>query len=353
MEAEWIKNMIHNVNKTDKIKYHICICIMIILLIISITASLVLGQYNISIPDVCKSLSNIIFKTNFIVDATSEKVIELIRLPRTIAAFIVGSCLAMSGSTFQSTFNNKLVSPDVLGVSAGACVGAAISILLNVSSYFIGIFAFIFGIISVFLALLLPKLFRNSRTIALVLSGIIVGSLMNSIIGLIKFVADNEEKLAEITFWIMGELSGVSYANIFTVLPIYIIALTGIMLLRWKINVLSLGEDEAISVGLNYKFYRFLVIIFSTCLTAASVSLSGNVGWVGLVVPHISRALVGGDNRYSIPISFIFGGIFMILVDLVARNLSVNEIPLSIITGLLGTFIYTIVLIRKGSDINE
>ena len=340
-------------NKTDKMKYYRWLCITGIVLVMAVLSSLVFGQYYISVSDVCKALSNMIFHTNFELDMTAEKVVQLIRLPRTIAAFIVGSCLAMSGSVFQSTFQNKLVSPDVLGVSAGASVGAATAILWDVNSYFVGVFAFLAGIISVFLALLLPKMFRNSRTIALILSGIIIGSFMNSVIGYIKFVADDEEKLAEITFWMMGELSGVSYQDIVTILPIYFIALIGILCLRWKINVLSLGEVEATSIGSNYKRDRFLVIIFSTCLTAASVSLSGNVGWIGLVVPHISRALIGGDNRYSIPISFLFGGIFMVLVDLIARNLSVNEVPLSIITGFIGTGIYTLILIVKGRTIYE
>ena len=176
---------------------------------------------------------------------------------------------------------------------------------------------------------------------------------MDSIIGLIKFMADKEEKLAEITFWIMGELAGVSNAKIVTVLPIYIISIVGVFLLRWKLNVLSLGEEEARTVGLDYRLYRFAIIIFSTLLTAASVSICGNVGWVGLVIPHIVRVIVGADNRFSMPIAFVFGGTFMILVDMLSRNLSLNEIPLSIITGIIGTVIYAVVLIRGGREVHE
>jgi iron complex transport system permease protein len=277
----------------------------------------------------------------------------LIRFPRTIAAFIVGSSLAVSGCTFQSTFNNKLVSPDVLGVSSGACVGAAVSILLGVNSYFVGVFAFFTGLIAVSISLLLPKLFKSEKTVTLVLSGIIVSSLMNSIIGIIKFLADKDNKLGEITFWMMGSIAGITSKELATSFPIYIVSMVGVFLLRWKINIISLGEYEAKNLGLNYGLYRLATVLFATCLTAVSVSLSGNVGWVGLVVPHISRGLVGGDNRYAIPVSCLFGGTFMIIVDLISRNFSVNEIPLSIITGLIGTVIYTYVLIKKGRELND
>lgn len=353
MAPGWIKNITTRRSRTDREKFTFCLALNLSALVAAVLLSLTQGQYGVSVTDVWKVLCNFLFRTSFDVPQNAVNVVGLIRLPRTAAAFIVGSCLSVAGNTFQSTFNNQLVSPDVLGVSAGACVGAAVAILIGVSSYLIGVFAFFTGIAAVLLSLLLPRLFRSNKTVTLVLSGIIVGSLMNSIIGLIKFVSDREEKLSEITFWIMGALSGMSAAKIYTVLPIYLTAAVGIFCLRWKINVLSLGEDEAQTLGLNYRMYRLLVIVFSTLLTAVSVSLSGNVGWIGLVVPHISRAIVGGDNCYAIPISFLFGGSFMILVDMLARNLSVDEIPLSIITGLIGTVIYSIVLIRRGRDIHE
>lgn len=340
-------------NRTDRERFLLCLAVNLAVLALAIFLSLTWGQYHVSFPDVWKVLGSLLLRKTARVPQGTANVVGLIRLPRTVAAFIVGSCLSTAGNAFQSTFQNRLVSPDVLGVSAGACVGAALSILLGVNSYLTGVFAFLSGIAAVFLALLLPKLFRSNKTITLVLSGIIVGSLMDSILGLIKFVSDREDKLAEITFWIMGGLSGMSAEKICTVLPIYIAAAVGIFCLRWKINVLALGEEEARTLGLHYRLYRLLVIGFSTLLTAVSVSLSGNVGWVGLVVPHISRALVGGDNRFAIPISFLFGGSFMIFVDMLARNLSVDEIPLSIITGLIGTVIYSAVLIRRGGEFHE
>lgn len=345
--------MIIELNDKDRIRYIITTIILIVVLIVTILFSIMVGQYDMTILDILQALSNIIFQTTFDINPTNEKVIQFIRLPRTIAAFVVGSCLAVSGGTFQSMFNNKLVSPDVLGVSAGSCVGAAIAILLGINSYFVGICAFFSGLCSVFLALLLPKLFKSNKTVTLVLSGIIVGSLMNSLIGLIKFLADKDEKLADITFWMMGSLAGITFKEIITALPIYLIAIVSLFLLRWKVNIVSLGEIEAKNLGENYTLYRLLIIMFATCLTAVSVSLSGNVGWIGLVVPHISRSLVGGDNRYVMPVSCLFGGTFMLMVDIISRNLSVNEIPLSIITGLVGTGIYTMVLIKKGRELND
>lgn len=345
--------MIIELNDKDRIRYIITTIILIVVLIVTILFSIMVGQYDMTILDILQALSNIIFQTTFDINPTNEKVIQFIRLPRTIAAFVVGSCLAVSGGTFQSTFNNKLVSPDVLGVSAGSCVGAAIAILLGINSYFVGICAFFSGLCSVFLALLLPKLFKSNKTVTLVLSGIIVSSLMNSLIGLIKFLADKDEKLADITFWMMGSLAGITFKEIITALPIYLIAIVSLFLLRWKVNIVSLGEIEAKNLGENYTLYRLLIIMFATCLTAVSVSLSGNVGWIGLVVPHISRSLVGGDNRYVMPVSCLFGGTFMLMVDIISRNISVNEIPLSIITGLVGTGIYTVVLIKKGRELND
>ena len=341
------------INKREKKRYYILLAISLAGTFVVFVISITIGQYNISLRDFFLSMGNILFGMETDVSQNDINVISLIRIPRTIAAFIVGSSLAISGCSFQSMFNNPLVSPDMLGVSAGACVGAAISILLGASSGLIGISAFAAGLVSVIIALLLPKLFRSNRTVTLVLSGIIVGSLMNSIIGLIKFLADKNEKLAEITFWIMGQLRGVTYNDILSVLPIYLIAVIGIMLLRWKINILSLGQNEAKSLGLKYTRYRFLVVAFSTLLTASAVSISGNVGWIGLVVPHISRAIVGSDNRYAIPISGIFGGTFLMLVDLLARNVSISEIPLSIITGLIGSVIYAIVLVKRGNSLYD
>lgn len=281
------------------------------------------------------------------------RILQNIRIPRACASFLVGACLAVSGLVYQTTFNNKLVSPDILGVGSGCCVGAGIAILFGMSAIMIRTLAFVFGFLAVLVAILLPKLFRNHSALTLVLSGIIVGSFMDSVLALIKYVADKQEKLADIVFWIMGSLVGiqmdeVGYSFIISLTPFVVL-----LFMAWRINVISLGVEEAHSLGINYKLNRMIIIACATLLTANCVSISGNVGWVGLVMPHIARSFVGDDVRVSLPVSAVSGGLFLMIVDTLSRLVSVNEVPLSIITGFVGAVIYTIVLIKRGRYINE
>lgn len=281
------------------------------------------------------------------------KILNNIRIPRACASFLVGACLSVSGLVYQTTFNNKLVSPDILGVSSGCCVGAGIAILLGMPAGIIRIMAFAFGFVSVLIAVTLPRLFRSHSALMLVLSGIIVGSFMDSILALIKYTADKSDKLADIVFWIMGSLVGVQYNDIFNSVIICIVPFFVLIFMGWRINVISLGSEESESLGINYKRTRLLIIACATLLTANCVSISGSVGWIGLVIPHISRAFVGDDARVSLPVSAVCGGLFLMIIDTLSRIVSVNEIPLSIITGFVGTLIYTIVLVRRGRFINE
>lgn len=281
------------------------------------------------------------------------RILYYIRIPRACASFVIGAGLSVSGIVYQSVFNNKLVSPGVLGVSSGCCVGAAVAIFLNMSAAAIKISAFIFGTCSVFLAVLLPKLFKNRSVLTLVLSGIIISSLMDSVLALIKYAADRQEKLADIIFWIMGCLAGIQLDEVFNSFMLSLIPFAVLIIMGRHINVISLGAEEAQSLGLDYKKNRLIIIACATLLTSNCVSVSGNVGWVGLVIPHIARAFVGEDSRKSIPVSALCGGLFLLIVDTLSRLISINEIPLSIITGFLGALIYTIVLIRKGRYIDE
>ena len=239
------------------------------------------------------------------------RILHNIRIPRSLASFMVGACLSVAGLVYQTTFNNKLVSPDILGVSSGC------------------------------------------SALTLVLSGIIVGSFMDSVLAIIKYIADRNDKLADIVFWIMGSLAGIQMDEVLSSTLINIVPLVVLLFMGWRINVVSLGMEEAQSLGVNYKRDRLIIIACSTLLTANCVSISGNVGWVGLVIPHIARALVGDDSRISIPTAALAGGLFLMSVDILSRLVSVNEIPLSIITGLIGAVIYTIVLARRERYLNE
>ena len=345
--------MIEKLNEQYNKKYLVVLTSTIVLAIVTFVLSLMIGQYGLmSLSDLTHVLLNDFGGKNT-VSGSYANVINYIRLPRAIAAFLVGGSLSISGVVYQNTFNNKLISPDILGVSAGACVGAGIAILMGLNATWISMVAFIVGFASVVLALLLPKLFRNTSNIALVLSGIIVGAFMNSIIGLLKYMADGEEKLAAITYWIMGSITGISLKEIVFVLPMIIVPTIVLILMSHRIDVISLGQDEASSLGINFQRNRLLIIICSTMLTAASVSISGNVGWVGLVIPHISRSIVGNRAKAVLPLSFLSGGTFMMIVDTLSRNLAKDDIPLSIITGIFGAVIYSAVLIKRGQAINE
>lgn len=281
------------------------------------------------------------------------KILMNIRIPRSLASYMVGACLSIAGLVYQTTFNNKLVSPDILGVSSGCCVGAGIAILLGMSAGMIRIMAFIFGFMAVSIAIFLPKLFRNHSALTLVLSGIIVGSFMDSILAIIKYIADHREKLADIVFWIMGSMAGIQMDEVLISAAINVLPFAVLLIMGWRINVVSLGMEEAQSLGINYRRDRLIIIACSTLLTANCVSISGNVGWVGLVIPHMARAFVGDDARLAIPATALSGGLFLMIMDILSRLVSVNEIPLSIITGFIGAIIYTIVLARKGRYLND
>ena len=281
------------------------------------------------------------------------RILQNIRIPRALASFMVGACLSVAGLVYQTTFNNKLVSPDILGVSSGCCVGAGIAILLEMPAGMIRIMAFVVGFVAVSIAIFLPKLFRNHSALTLVLSGIIVGSFMDSILAIIKYIADHREKLADIVFWIMGSLAGIQMDEVLISTLINIVPFIVLLFMGWRINVVSLGLEEAQSLGINYKRDRLIIIACSTLLTANCVSISGNVGWVGLVIPHIARAFVRDDARLAMPAAAVSGGLFLMSVDVLSRLVSVNEIPLSIITGFIGAIIYTIVLARRGRYLND
>jgi len=284
-------------------------------------------------------------------DSMKSMVIN-VRLPRVIAAAAIGAGLSVSGATYQGIFKNPLVSPDLLGVSAGATVGASAAILLGLSSSLIQLCALVGGICAVLITVSIPRMFNNSSSTMLVLAGIVVSGFMSALQGLAKYVADPESQLASIVFWTMGSLASVMMKTVLPVLPAMAVALFLILGIRWRINLLSLGTAEAQSLGVNITLVRGLAVVCSTILTACSVCISGTIGWVGLVIPHFSRLLIGEDNRYMIPAAMLLGASFMVVVDTLARTLTSGEIPLSIITGLLGTPIFIILLKRQKSRIS-
>lgn len=330
----------------DNYKYKITI-IVIMFVVISIL-SISVGRYSISPVEIVKIILNKVFNID-ILSSTSKKevVITALRFPRIIGAILVGASLSLSGATYQGTFKNVLIAPDLLGVSSGASIGAAIAILLHFNSSLIQVSAFLGGIIAVLMTLSIPKFIKNDSMIILILSGIIVSGFLISIMGIIKYVADPETQLAPITYWQLGSLAAISYSDLkYAIFPI-MISVFLIYKLRWQINILSLGDDDARSLGVPVKKVRICLIILSTILTASSVSMTGTIGWIGLVVPHFGRLMVGADNRKLIPTVFFLGAIFLLVIDTLSRTITGSEIPLSILTGILGAPFYFYLLLKQ------
>ncbi len=278
---------------------------------------------------------------------SEQTVVFRIRLPRVIAAMLVGAGLSLAGASFQGLFRNPLVSPDILGVAAGAGFGAALGILVSGNPWVIQVSAFAFGIVAVAVTYGIGRVYHNSSTLILVLAGIIVGSLFSALLSLAKYVADPYDTLPAIVFWLMGSLSSVSNTDIIAVAPPILLGSLCLYLIRWRINLLSLGEEEAQALGLDTKRMTVVLIVASTVITASAVCISGIIGWVGLVVPHIGRMLVGPDFRNLVPVSAILGASFLLVVDDIARTLTATEIPLGILTALVGAPFFAYLLTQK------
>ncbi len=276
-----------------------------------------------------------------------SNIIYTIRMPRVIGALLIGGGLATAGCAFQSIFYNPLVSPDILGVSYGAAVGAATAILIGGDIWLTQLLAFVGGLVAVSLTLLIARLLRQRGTLILVLAGIVVSGFMQALIGLLKYVADPDSQLQSIVYWQLGSLAKVDFSNIMAVLPMLVAGAGLLMFLRWHLTILSLGDLIASTQGINIRCERLLLIFAGTILTAGTVCLSGNIGWVGLVIPHMARALIGDDDRLALPLSAIFGAIFLLFVDTLARSLSAGEIPLSILTGFIGAPLFIYILLKK------
>jgi len=322
-----------------------------ILLLISLLVCIVLaacvGKYPVSPGE---SLQIMLGRTENTSEMTVNVVLGL-RVPRILASVIVGGALSMSGAAYQGIFKNPLVSPDFLGVSSGACIGAAVAILLSLSATYISIFAFVFGIAAVLITVAIPAVMGNRSNVMLVLSGIIVGTAMSSILGFIKYIADPNTQLASITYWTMGSFSYITLADLFAVLPIIVIPGIILILMAWWIDVLSMGEDEARTLGARVGLIRGITIICATLLTAGSVCIAGTISWVGLIVPHFGRMAVGPSNRKLLPMCALLGGLFMLAVDTLTRTIGTTEMPVSILTGVLGAPIFCWLLFRQRREL--
>lgn len=326
-----------------------------ILILIPIGAflfSLVLGRYSISIREIFGILIAKLLGQEIDYPKIIDAVIFQVRIPRIIIAMVVGSALSVAGAVYQGMFKNPMVSPDILGTSAGAGFGAALAILLSFDSVGIQLFAFAFGLMAVLLTYSIANSIGKDGNFMfiLILAGILVGTVFQSMISLSKYIADPYDKLPAITFWLMGSLSNVNQQDVLMVLIPFLVGIIPIFLVRWQLNALSFGEEEAKALGVDTKRIRLLVIISSTLITAASISVAGMVGWVGLIIPHLARMVVGPDFKDLIPASALMGGTYLLMVDNISRSMVSMEIPLGILTSIIGApfFIYLLFRTRKG-----
>lgn len=328
-------------------KAKICISVLLLVLVLLFLFSFVLGRYDVPVTDVVK----ILFSRLIPVDGTWEKNMEIavlnVRLPRILLACLVGCCLSVSGTAYQSVFHNPMAAPDILGASSGACFGAALAILTGQSKIGVTVSAFIFSLITVALVYIIGSRTRGNPVVSILLSGIMVSSLFTAGTSYIKLVADPSSQLPEITYWLMGSLSGARMKDVrFVFFPI-LIGIVPLFALRWRINILTLGEEEAKALGINTNRLRLAVVFCATVLTAASVSVSGMIGWVGLVIPHLCRKLVGNNCCRLIPASMILGAIFLLTVDNISRNLLAVEIPIGILTAFVGAPFFIYLMTKK------
>ena len=335
--------------KTKKpLSYGAVIALLAVSLLLCIIGSVVLGRYPIGLKELCGILGSRFMEIEPFWKPVQESLLLNHRLPRILLACLVGCCLSAAGAAYQGVFQNPMAAPDILGASNGAAFGAALAILLGNSGPMITAYAFASSLLTVLAVIYVGNKARGKRVLGLILSGIMIGSLVSSGTSFIKLVADPEDQLPAITYWLMGSLNGTSPKDVLFAIWPMAMGLVPLYLLRWRINILTLGDEEAQTMGVNAKRLRVWVILAATLVTAASVSVSGVIGWVGLVIPHLARRMVGNNYRHLMPASMLFGAIFLLLVDDLSRNLLATEIPLGILTSLIGAPFFIYLITRDG-----
>ena len=327
--------------------------LMAVILVTCILLSFLFGRYPVPFRELCGILADkflSIFGLGiepFWTDAMQAAVWN-VRLPRVLMSVLVGACLSAAGAAYQGVFQNPMAAPDVLGASAGAGFGAALAIYVGLSSMYITLAAFGMSLLTVALVFWVSRHAKGERVLGLVLAGIMVSSLFQAGTSFIKLAADPTNKLPEITYWLMGSLSGAKWSELGFVIWPMLLGLVPLFLLRWRLNVLAMGDDEARAMGVDAGRLRIWLIIAATLVTAASVSVSGMIGWIGLVIPHMVRRICGSDYRWLMPCSMLGGGTFLLIVDNVSRNVTTSGIPIGILTAFIGAPFFLWLITGRG-----
>lgn len=319
--------------------------ILILLPILTAIVCIGIGRIRIPFTDILYSVKGHMFGGVELAD-TVEMTLWNIRLPRILLALLVGAGLSASGCAYQSLFSNPLATPDTLGVASGAGFGAALALLCGLEFMGVQLVSLIFGVVAVGMTMAAGKSKEKRGMSSVVLAGIMIGSLFNALISLVKFSADTESELPEITYWLMGTLNAAGYDSLKLGAPFILGGILVLLLLRWRMNLLPLSDEEAMAMGVNLKALRGVTILCATTMTASCVSMCGQVGWVGLLVPHMCRMKFGNNHLALLPASIFTGAAFMVVVDTLARSVSASELPISILTAIIGAPFF-IVLMRK------
>lgn len=323
-------------------RFSLVLFFMLIISVLLLFLSLGIGYYDLPIWKIIPTLLG--------EDSTQMRILMGIRFPRILAGFLIGAALAVSGSAYQGMFKNPLVSPDILGVSAGAGLGAALAITVGLPYYWVQAVAFGFGIASVLICYLVAGRVQVGQTVSLILAGTMMQTLANALTTMLKYIADPNDTLPSITFWLMGSLRKVDMDALQFALPPMILGFAILLFMRYRLNVLSLGDDEARSMGVDPRRIRAIAIVGATLLSASAVCLGGLIGFVGLMIPHIARWLVGPQYGRLLPISCLMGGCFLLAMDNIARASMTMEIPLGVMTAAVGAPFFLYLVTRQGRD---
>lgn len=311
--------------------------------------SMMVGKYGDGPQPLLSALWQLV--TGETTDPLLATVLWNVRLPRVMAAVVVGAGLAAAGATYQGLFRNPLVSPDLLGVSVGASLGAVLGIFLSLPVLAIQLAAFAGGLMAVLVVAGIGALVRErDPVLTLVLAGIAIQALIGAGISLIKVLADPYDQLPAITYWLLGSMTAITRFDVVSILPAVVVGLVPLVLLRWRMNILTLGEEEARALGIDTRKTRIVLIAGATLVTAATVSVTGIIGWIGLVIPHIARMLVGPDFRRLLPAAMLLGSAYLLVVDMLARSIAAIEVPLGILTATVGApfFLWLLIAGKRG-----
>lgn len=315
-----------------------------VLLGVAMLGGICLGRLPIAPASVFDSIAS--WASGATPETLEERIVLLVRAPRVLIAVLSGMGLAMAGAALQGLFRNPLVSPDILGITAGAAFGGALAILTGESSTALIGFAFCFGVLALMLVGFISRVDGRSDTMTVVLAGVVVAAMFTALVALVQFVADPDSTLPAIVAWLMGSFASATWFRVMVAAPPILVGVAGLMMLRFRVNLLSLGEDEAKSFGIRVQRERWIIFLLVALISGGVVSISGIVGWVGLVIPHATRLLVGPDHRILVPAAGLLGGAYLVMIDAVARNATAVEIPLGVLTAAVGAPIFAILLRR-------